>query len=95
MPGSDSLWGDWPLALWPRVACGAEYGALASARSQEGLSSSAMDCPCIPRPLRRRVLDGCASQGFADSVAFARSFEARLPLGPVVAGKYDDAEDFA
>src|SRR5438045_6095203 len=42
---------------------------LACALAEEGLSSSPQDCPCIPRPLRRGVLDGCASQGFPASVA--------------------------
>src|SRR5436305_4565695 len=41
-----------------------------------------MDCPDIPRPLRRRVLGGCASQFFAASLAFANLRVARLPLVP-------------
>jgi len=49
--------------------------------TEEGLSSSPMDSPCIPRPLRRRVPGGCTSQGFTASVAFALRFRARLPLG--------------
>ena len=51
--------------------------------AQEGLSSSVNDCPDIPRPLRRRVLDGCTSQGFTASVAFALESRARLPLVPL------------
>src|SRR5207245_10504992 len=39
--------------------------------AQEGLSSSVNDCPDIPRPLRRRVLDGCTSQRFTASLTFA------------------------
>jgi len=48
--------------------------------TQEGLSSSPTDCSCIPRPLHRRVLGGCTSQGFTASVAFADLSPARLPL---------------
>jgi hypothetical protein len=57
----------------------------ACASTEEGLSSSLTDCPCIPRPRRRGVLDGCASQGFTASVAFADLRAARLPLvsGPL------------
>src|SRR6266542_1420801 len=55
---------------------------LAVAQAEEGLSSSPTDYPCIPRPLRRGVLDGCASQGFTASVAFADLSPARLPLLP-------------
>ena len=55
---------------------------LACALTEEGLSSSPLACPDVPRPLRRRVLDGCASQGFTASMAFARFRQARLPLGP-------------
>ena len=54
--------------------------------AEEGLSSSPLDYPCIPRPLPRRVLGGCASQGFTPSVAFAHLRGARLPLGPAHAG---------
>lgn len=46
MPRSDSLLGAsdrWPDGTDPR----------------EGLSSSVIVCPCIPRPIRRRVLRGC------------------------------------
>jgi len=68
MPGSDSLW------------VGSERGSRRSL-AQWGLSSSVGDCPDIPRPLRRRVLDGCTSQGFTASVAFAVFSPARLPLG--------------
>jgi hypothetical protein len=63
--------------------------------TQEGLSSSPMDFPCIPRPLRRRVLDGCTSQGFTASVAFADLRPARLPLVPDRSGASNDAADFA
>src|SRR5712692_7521068 len=56
---------------------------LACALTEEGLSRSGWDCPCIPRPLRRRVLDGCTSQGFTASVAFAAPVPARLPLFPL------------
>ena len=55
---------------------------LADARTEEGLSSSSLHYLCIPRPLHRGVLDGCTSQGFPASVAFARYTEARLPLAP-------------
>src|SRR5260370_39676992 len=55
---------------------------LACALTEEGLSSSLTDCPCIPRPLRRRVLDGCTSQGFTASMACADWSPARLPLAP-------------
>jgi hypothetical protein len=55
---------------------------LAVALAEEGLSRSLTDCPCLPRPLHRRVLDGCASQGFPASVAFAAWSPARLPLVP-------------
>ena len=41
-----------------------------------------LDCPCMPRPLRRRVLGGCASQILTASVAFADLRPARLPLVP-------------
>ena len=51
--------------------------------TQEGLSSSPSDCSCIPRPLRRRVLGGCTSQGFTASMAFAAPVPARLPLLPL------------
>ena len=81
MTGSDSLSAGWPLALSLTGD-----GALASALTEEGLSSSTSDCPCIPRPLRRRVLDACASQLFGASVAFARRVGARLPLGPPLGG---------
>ena len=70
MPGSDSL------------SAGSRPGGR-SARPEEGLSSSPLDYPCIPRPIRRRVLDGCASQGFAASLAFALFTGARLPLVPL------------
>ena len=49
-------------------------------RAEEGLSSSPTDCPCMPRPLHRRVLGGCTSQVFPASVAFAHLCRARLPL---------------
>ena len=61
--------------------------------SEEGLSSSAFDYPDIPRPLHRRVLDGCTSQFFTASVAFALQRGARLPLAPE--GYANDAADFA
>src|SRR5437016_2376797 len=51
--------------------------------TQEGLSSSVNDCPDIPRPLRRRVLNGCTSQGFTASVAFTQHSRVRLPLSPL------------
>ena len=54
----------------------------AHAPTEEGLSCSPMDCSCIPRPLRRRVLGGCTSQGFTASMAFAVLSAARLPLVP-------------
>jgi hypothetical protein len=56
--------------------------AFTLARAEEGLSSSSYTCPCIPSPLRRRVLRGCASQGFTPSVVFALARQARLPLVP-------------
>jgi len=65
----------------PAVLCPAPSPSRrAHAPTEEGLSSSPRDCPCIPRPLRRRVLGGCTSQGFTASVAFANLSPARLPL---------------
>ena len=61
--------------------------------SEEGLSSSAFDYPDIPCPIRRRVRDGCTSQIFTASVAFAPQRRARLPLFPE--GYVNDAADFA
>ena len=54
-----------------------------ASRSPEGLSSSVNDYPDIPRPLRRGVLDGCTSQRFTASLAFAQHSRARLPLVPL------------
>jgi hypothetical protein len=56
-----------------------------SAGAETGLSCSHTGCPTIPRPLRRRVLRGCASQLFTPSMAFAQRHEARLPVGPALA----------
>ena len=76
------------------VLCSAPTpSGVAQALPQEGLSSSVMDCAYIPRPLRRRVLGGCASQGFTASMAFAHKAGARLPLVPC--GLLIDAADFA
>src|SRR5438105_4922864 len=54
-----------------------------SAGAETGLSCSHTSCPTLPRPLRRRVPRGCASQLFTPSVAFAWRHEARLPVGPL------------
>ncbi len=79
-----SLEGGSVVPLLQTVLCPAPTPSrLASALTEEGLSSSALDCPCIPRPLRRRVLDGCTSQGFTASLAFALESRARLPLFPL------------
>jgi hypothetical protein len=52
----------------------------------EGLSSSRRHYPNVPRPLRRRVLHGCASRLFTASMAFARLFRARHSLVPPLTG---------
>src|SRR5205085_12148605 len=55
------------VAGLPTVLCPAPTpSGQEASRSPEGLPSSDRDCPCIPRPLRRRVLDGCTSQGFTN-----------------------------
>jgi len=56
-------------------------------RAEEGVPSSPLSCLYVPRSLRRGVLNGCASQGFTASMAFAVNEQARLPLVPLVAGR--------
>src|SRR3954453_9068850 len=54
-----------------------------TAGAETGLSCSHLGCATVPRPLRRRVLGGCASKGFTPSLAFAYLHQARLPVGPL------------
>ena len=74
------------------VSVGLPSGLTAGAET--GLSCSHDDCPTIPRPIRRRVLQGCMSKRFTPSMAFAPSCQARLPVAPLRAG-CNDAADFA
>jgi hypothetical protein len=51
-------------------------------RAGEGLPSSRRHYLDVPRPIRRGVLDGCASRHFTASMAFTVISAARLPLLP-------------
>jgi hypothetical protein len=54
----------------------------AGRRAGEGLPSSRRHYLDVPRPIRRRVPDGCASRLFTASMAFTVIAAARLPLPP-------------
>jgi hypothetical protein len=54
----------------------------AGRRAGEGLPSSRRHYLDVPRPIRRRVPDGCASRLFTASMAFTVISAARLPLLP-------------
>ena len=82
MTGSDSLLAGWLMVHCPSGRERQGKVPLLSAPTKEGLSSSSMDCPSVPRPLHRRVLRGCVSQLFTPSLAFAAPRAARLPLVP-------------
>src|SRR5580765_8994545 len=62
-----------------------------TAGAETGLSCSHDGCPTIPRPLRRRVLQGCISKLFTPSMAFASTGQARLPVDPLRALLLDAA----
>jgi hypothetical protein len=51
-------------------------------RAGEGLPSSRRHLPNVQRPIRREVLQGCASRLFTPSMAFAVKLAARLLLFP-------------
>jgi hypothetical protein len=69
---------------------------IAGHRAGEGLPSSRRHYLNVPRPIRRRVPDGCASRLFTASMAFAVLSAARLPLSPAhTGGTSNDAAGFA
>ena len=63
--------------------------------AQEGLSSSVHDSPCIPRPLRRRVLGGCVSQVFPTSMGLRLMGPGSAPPCPLHSEESNGAADFA
>src|SRR5262249_44166125 len=102
MGRSDSRSALTPFAVVPLIGLGAprpprgRHPRGLSAGAETGLSCSHTGCPTIPRPLRRRVRRGCASQLFTPSMAFAQRHEARLPVGPTFrSGHLHDAAGFA
>jgi hypothetical protein len=54
-----------------------------TAGAETGLSCFHDGRLTVPRPLRRRVLRGCASKFLTPSMAFASANQARLPVGPL------------
>lgn len=79
----DRLWGS---AL--------QWHLFAGHRAGEGLSSSRRHLLNVPRPIRRRVLDGCASRVCTASVAFTPTSRARLSLSPTRRQGPNDAAGF-
>jgi len=55
-------------------------------RAGEGLPSSRRHLPNVQHPIRREVLEGCASRLFTPSMAFAPNGRARLLLCPPEGG---------
>ena len=64
-------------------------------RAGEDLPSSRRHHRCVPSPIRRGVLRGCASRLFAASMAFALNSGARHSLFPPEDGTSNDAAGFA
>ena len=67
----------------------------AGCRAGEGLPSSRRHYRCVPRPIRRGVLHGCASRLFAASMAFTLISGARHSLLPPEGETSNDAAGFA
>ena len=69
---------------------------LAGHRAGEGLPSSRRHYLYVPRPIRRRVLDGCDFRFFTASIGLRRAFSGSAPSVPTLTGRTsNDAAGFA
>ena len=60
---------------------------LAGHRAGEGLPSSRRHYLYVPRPIRRRVLDGCDFRFFTASIGLRRAFSGSAPSVPTLTGR--------